>query len=81
MEQNLSPDQIENVITSHPGVVEVAAVSVPDEILGEVVGVWIVRKAGTGKEMTREAIQKCVTDGMNPQVGWLLGLEPYIRPS
>lgn len=42
--------------------------------------VWIVRKAGTGKEMTREVIRKCVTDRMN-EIGWLPGSEPYIRHS
>lgn len=41
---NVYPNEIEDVIASHPGVLEVAAVGVPDEKSGEAVKVVIVRK-------------------------------------
>ena len=41
---NVYPNEIEDVIASHPGVLEVAAVGVPDERSGEAVKVFIVRK-------------------------------------
>ncbi len=41
---NVYPNEIEAVIAMHPGVLEVAAVGVPDEKSGEAVKVFIVRK-------------------------------------
>lgn len=41
---NVYPNEIEDVIAGMPGVLEVAAVGVPDEHSGEVVKVFIVRK-------------------------------------
>ncbi|HXQ63808.1 MAG TPA: long-chain fatty acid--CoA ligase, partial [Steroidobacteraceae bacterium] len=41
---NVYPNEVEGVIARHPGVLEVAAVSQPDERSGEVVAVFVVRK-------------------------------------
>jgi long-chain acyl-CoA synthetase len=41
---NVYPNEIESVIATHPGVVECAAVGVPDEKSGEAVKVFVVRK-------------------------------------
>jgi long-chain acyl-CoA synthetase len=41
---NVYPNEVEGVIASHPGVLEVAAVAEPDHHSGEVVSVFIVRK-------------------------------------
>jgi long-chain acyl-CoA synthetase len=41
---NVYPNEVEDVIAKHPGVLEVAAVAQPDERSGEVVAVFIVRK-------------------------------------
>ncbi|MDX9730563.1 MAG: AMP-binding protein [Bdellovibrionales bacterium] len=41
---NVYPNEIEDVIASHPGVLEVAAIGIPDERSGEVVKVFIVKK-------------------------------------
>ena len=41
---NVYPNEIEDVISSHPGVFESAAVGVPDEKSGEAVKVFVVRK-------------------------------------
>ncbi|NLF52891.1 MAG: long-chain-fatty-acid--CoA ligase [Thauera phenolivorans] len=41
---NVYPNEVEDVLASHPGVLEVAAVGVPDEHSGEAVKVFVVRK-------------------------------------
>jgi len=41
---NVYPNEVEDVIAMHPGVLEVGAVGVPDEQSGEAVKVVIVRK-------------------------------------
>ena len=41
---NVYPNEVEAVLARHPGVLEVAAVSQPDERSGEVVAVYVVRK-------------------------------------
>ena len=41
---NVYPTEIEEVLTQHPGVLEAAAVGVPDEKSGEAVKVFVVRK-------------------------------------
>jgi long-chain acyl-CoA synthetase len=41
---NVYPNEVEDVIATHPGVLEVAAVGVPDEKSGETVKVFIVKK-------------------------------------
>lgn len=41
---NVYPNEIENVVTSHPKVLESAAIGIPDERSGEVVKIFIVKK-------------------------------------
>jgi long-chain acyl-CoA synthetase len=41
---NVYPNEIEAVVSMHPGVLECAVVGVPDERTGEAVKVFIVRK-------------------------------------
>ena len=41
---NVYPNEVEAVIAMHPGVLEVAAVGVPDEHSGEAVKIFVVRK-------------------------------------
>ncbi len=41
---NVYPNEVEDVVASHPGVLEVAAVGVPDERSGEAVKLFVVRK-------------------------------------
>ena len=41
---NVYPNEIEDVLTQHPGVLEAAAVGVPDDKSGEAVKVVVVRK-------------------------------------
>lgn len=59
---NVYPNEIEDVIASHPDVLEVAAIGVPDEKSGEAVKVFIVSRSGnlTVKEV-REWCKKRLT--------------------
>ncbi len=41
---NVYPNEVEDVVMEHPGVLEVAAVGVPDEHSGEIVKLFVVRK-------------------------------------
>ncbi len=65
--QNLFPVQIENALTMHPGIHEAAAVSVPDEKYGEVVGAWIVKATGY-ENLSKQEVREAVSTRMNPQV-------------
>ena len=44
--ENISPLAIENALMNHPGVMEIAAVGVPNQLTGEQVKVCIVRQEG-----------------------------------
>jgi long-chain acyl-CoA synthetase len=50
---NVYPNEVEDVVAMHPGVLEVAAVGVPDEHSGEVVKIFVVRK---DPSLTAEAL-------------------------
>ena len=41
---NVYPNEVEGVFASHPGVLEVAAIGVPDDYSGEVVKIFVVKK-------------------------------------
>jgi long-chain acyl-CoA synthetase len=41
---NVYPNEVEDVVATHPGVLEVAAIGIPDEKSGEVVKVFVVKK-------------------------------------
>ena len=56
---NVYPNEIESVVAAHPGVLECAAVAVPDEKTGEAVKVVIVKK---DPNLTRDSvIEHCRT--------------------
>ncbi|MCB1960653.1 MAG: long-chain-fatty-acid--CoA ligase [Rhodocyclaceae bacterium] len=50
---NVYPNEVEDVVASHPGVAEVAAIGVPDAHSGEAVKIFVVRK---DPALTREAL-------------------------
>ena len=50
---NVYPNEIEDVVALHPGVLEVGAVGVPDEKSGEVPKIVVVKK---DPELTSEAL-------------------------
>ena len=51
---NVYPNEVEDVLASHPGVLEVAVIGVPDEHAGEVVAAYIVPK---DPALTAEAVR------------------------
>ncbi len=51
---NVYPNEIEDVVMRHPGVLEVAAVGVPDERAGEAVKIFVVKK---DPSLTASALQ------------------------
>lgn len=54
---NVYPNEVEEVVSAHPKVLECAAVGVPDEKSGEVVKIFVVRKDESLKE--KELIEYC----------------------
>ncbi|MEY2114904.1 MULTISPECIES: long-chain-fatty-acid--CoA ligase [Rhodanobacter] len=52
---NVYPNEVEDTVMQHPGVLEVAAVGVPDEHSGEVVKLFVVRK---DPNLTEEALKQ-----------------------
>ena len=65
---NVYPNEVENVITSHPKVMEAAAVGYPDEKSNEVVKVFIVKKDDTlSKEELKEYCIKELTNYKRPK--------------
>ncbi|MBN8464042.1 MAG: AMP-binding protein [Dechloromonas sp.] len=65
---NVYPNEIESVVAAHPGVLECAAVAVPDEKTGEAVKVVIVRKdPGLTRESVIEHCRKLLTSYKVPR--------------
>ncbi|MGH8182428.1 MAG: AMP-binding protein [Rhodanobacteraceae bacterium] len=56
---NVYPNEIEDVVARHPGVLEVAAIGVPDEHSGEVVKLFVVKK---DPSLTEDALKKFCHD-------------------
>ena len=56
---NVFPNELENVISLCPGVVECAAIGVPDEKQGEAIKVFVVRKDPT---LTEDAVMRYCND-------------------
>lgn len=50
---NVYPNEVEDVVVSHPGVIEAAVIGVPDERSGEAVKAFVVRK---DPNLTKEAL-------------------------
>ena len=56
---NVYPNEVEDAVMEHPGVLEVAAVGIPDEHSGEVVKLFVVRK---DPNLTAEALKQFCHD-------------------
>jgi long-chain acyl-CoA synthetase len=56
---NVFPNELENVISLCPGVIECAAVGVPDEKQGEAIKVFVVRK---DTSLTEDALMRYCHD-------------------
>jgi long-chain acyl-CoA synthetase len=58
---NVYPNEIEDVVMTHPGVLEVAAIGIPDEHSGEAVKIFVVRK---DPALTVEALERFCHDNL-----------------
>lgn len=47
---NVYPNEVEDVLASHPAVLEVAAIGIPDVHSGEVVKIFVVKKSDVTQE-------------------------------
>ncbi len=56
--ENITPYEIEKVMTAHPAIAEAAAVGVPDPMLGEEIKVYMVQREGHFVE-PEELIERC----------------------
>jgi long-chain acyl-CoA synthetase len=66
---NVFPNEIEDVVALHPGVLEAAVVGVPDEKCGEAVRLVVVRKdPSLGEEDVRAHCRKNLTGYKQPKV-------------
>ena len=69
--QNVAPSDIESVLSAHRKVAEVAALGIPDEMRGEVVGVAISLKRGevaTESEVKRFCLERLANYKVPKQV-------------
>jgi long-chain acyl-CoA synthetase len=65
---NVYPNEVEEVVMSHPGVLEVACVGVPDEHSGEAVKLYVVKKdKGLSKEDLLEYCKEQLTGYKRPK--------------
>lgn len=65
---NVYPNEIEDVIATHPGVLEVAAIGIPNEHSGEVVKVFVVKRdESLTVEMVIEHARKSLTNYKLPR--------------
>jgi long-chain acyl-CoA synthetase len=58
---NVYPNEVEEVLAMHEGVLEAAAIGVPHEVSGEIVKVFVVKKSD---ELTEEALIKHCRDNL-----------------
>ena len=66
---NVYPNEIENVVALHPGVLETACIGVPDDKSGEAVKVFVVKKdPGLTVEALREHCKQNLTGYKVPKL-------------
>jgi long-chain acyl-CoA synthetase len=58
---NVYPNEVEDVLASHPGVLEAAVIGLPDEHSGEAVTAFVVKKDET---LTAEALRAFCKDSL-----------------
>ena len=70
---NVYPSEVESVVAKHPGVLEVAAIGVPDEKSGAVVKIFVVRKdpALTEEEILRHCKKELTAYKIPKQITFL----------
>ncbi len=58
---NVYPNEIEDVISTNPKILEVGAIGIPHEISGEVVKIYVVKK---DPSLTKEEVYECCKDNL-----------------
>ncbi|MCB0075677.1 MAG: long-chain fatty acid--CoA ligase, partial [Caldilineaceae bacterium] len=58
---NVYPNEVEDVVAAHPGVLECAVVGIPDEKTGEAVKLVVVKKDAS---LTEEALRQFCHDNL-----------------
>ena len=71
---NISPVEIENVLFSHPKVLNAAVVGMPDPRLGERVCAFVILR--TGETLSLEEIRQWMTDAGVAKPKWPERIEP-----
>ncbi len=64
---NVYPNEIEDVMASHPAVLEVAAVGIPDDKSGEAVKIFVVKKSEVSPEELLAHAKKSLTNYKLPR--------------
>ena len=65
---NVYPNEIEDVIASHPSILEVAAVGVPDAKSGEIVKIFVVKKGPLTEGELRDFAKQSLTGYKVPKL-------------
>ncbi|MCB8821531.1 AMP-binding protein [Microvirga rosea] len=58
---NVYPNEVEDILSQHPGVMEAAVIGLPDEHSGEIVAAYVVRK---DPSLTAEALRQFARDNL-----------------
>jgi len=77
--ENISPAEIEEVLLTHPAVVDAAAVAVASEQWGEAVGVAVVLKSGasTSEDALRDLVRSRLRSSRVPEAFRFVDELPY----
>jgi acyl-CoA synthetase (AMP-forming)/AMP-acid ligase II len=75
---NIAPGEVEDVLYSHPDVVEAAVAGVPHDVLGEDVAAWVVLRHGSdcSADDLRAHLRKALADYKVPRGVHLVGALP-----
>lgn len=68
----IDPSEIEEILTSHPNVVESAAVSIPDEVTGESIYLFCILRDTTITDHQESAIKDCLNGLLTQKIGKFL---------
>ena len=67
--ENIHPLDIENALISHPSILDAAVCGVPDEMYGEVVAVFIVKRKESREDIKEHDVKKWVRDKLGGHFG------------